>query len=75
VQWFWRLIGRVPCIRRQVIVNFTDGRTAIRGVLFGESGSWLTLKQAAMLSQTTAAVPMDGDVVVHRSQVLFLQVV
>ena len=59
---------------RVVIVNLkSDPAVAIRGLLWGARGSWLTLREAALL-KGTAATAIDGEVVVHRSNVAFLQV-
>lgn len=66
---------RPPCLLRSVIVNLRDEpATALRGVLWSSRGSWLTLKDCAALKASQPPAKMDGDVVVHRDQVLFLQV-
>lgn len=73
--WFW-LLGRIPCLRRRVYVNFVhDEGTAIEGVLFAQRGAWLVLKDARLLSKTAPAVAMDGDVVIECAKVSFIQVV
>lgn len=69
------LFWRPPCLLRTVIVNLTSNPDlAIRGVLWGYRGSWLTLREATMLQASVNAKPLDGEVVVHRSNVSFLQV-
>ena len=74
----WLLWWRPPCLLRVVIVNLKDDpQTAIRGVLWGSRGAWLTVRQAALLRGGSPEVPattLDGEVVVHRSNVAFLQV-
>jgi len=65
---------RVPCLRQTVIVNLTDGASAIRGVLYEVKGDWLLLKQASGLQAGQKAIDMDGDVLVERTKVLFIQV-
>lgn len=72
---WWRALlwWRPPCLLRQVIVNL-DGGDAIRGVLFGSRGAWLTLKEADGLTEGQPAARIDGDVVIHRSKVQFIQV-
>jgi hypothetical protein len=53
---------------------------AIEGVLWSSRGPWLTLRDAASLKQLrpdhpeTVRSPMDGEVIVHRSNVAYLQV-
>jgi hypothetical protein len=58
-----------------VIVNFrSDPDLAIRGVLWAYRGSWLVLRDAALLKANASATPLDGDAIVHRDNVSFLQV-
>ena len=64
---------RPPVLRRVVIVNFVhDDKTAIRGVLWTTHGSWLVVKKAELLAGG-AVTPLDGDVVIARETVAFLQ--
>lgn len=71
----WLCWWRPPCLLRRVIVTLThDPETAIQGVLWAARGPWLTVKDASFLKVATPPTPMDGDVVVHRSNVAFLQV-
>lgn len=71
----WLLWWRPPCLLRRVLVNFThDSTEAIEGVLYAYRGGWLTLKDVSGLKEGAAPAPMPGDVVVHRSQIAFLQV-
>jgi hypothetical protein len=70
----WLLFWRPPCLLRSVIVNLkSDPESAIKGVLWSARGPWLTFKECSLLKpgQTTS---VDGDVVLHRSNVAFLQV-
>jgi hypothetical protein len=58
-----------------VIVNFThDSTEALEGVLWSYRGGWLTLKDVSALKPGNAPAAMPGDVVIHRSQIAFLQV-
>jgi len=72
----WRALWwRPPCLHRLVIVNLVaDSNTAVRGVLWSSRGAWLTLKDCAVLKGGIPPARVDGDVVIHRSQVLFVQV-
>jgi hypothetical protein len=58
--------------RRSVVVNLTDG-TAFRGVLWQARGPLLILRSAILHEhgQTTA---VDGEVLVERNRLLFVQV-
>lgn len=70
----WLAWWRPPCLLETVIVNqVTDRETAIRGVLWRSRGAWLVLKQCHMLTVGRDAVPIDGEIVIHRSQVAFIQ--
>ena len=55
-----------------VLCNLRDG-TAIRGVLVRQSGPLVVLAKAQLLAENEEPAPMDGEVYVERSQVLFLQ--
>ena len=71
----WRWWWEPPCLWRQVIVNLKDDpTTAIRGVLWSTRGPWLTVRNAEALKAGMAPSVMDGEVVIHRSNVAFLQV-
>lgn len=67
---------RPPFLHRLCIVNLqSDKDTAVRGVLWQTRGAWLVVRQAALLSGSAAPTPVDGEVVIHRSNVAFIQVV
>jgi hypothetical protein len=69
--WWWR----PPCLLRQVILNLEgDSTSALQGVLWSARGPWVTLRQPSMLKSGQPPIPMDGEVVVHRAKVAFLQV-
>jgi hypothetical protein len=58
-----------------VIVNLTTSDTeALKGVLWSYRGGWLTLRDVYALSAGNNEVKADGDVVLHRSQVRYYQV-
>lgn len=60
---------------RVVIVNQQhDAQEAIRGALWGYRGPWLVLRDAQLLRAHGEAQPLDGEVLVLRSNVAFLQV-
>jgi hypothetical protein len=64
-----------PFVLRTVIVNLKDDPSAaLQGVLWSVRGPWFTLRQAAMLKAKAEMTPLDGEIVVHRDNVAFLQV-
>lgn len=68
VFWARRLVAR-----KRVLVRLHSG-TALTGVLWQRRGRLLVLKQATLLEVDAEPAQMDGDVVVDRDQVEFLQV-
>jgi hypothetical protein len=74
VQWlFW---WRPPCLLRRVIVNLSDDpATALQGVLWRSRGPWLVIREAAMLRAGAEPQHLDGEALVHRDNVAFIQVV
>lgn len=71
VLWYWR----PPCLLRTVIVNLiAPSDEAIQGVLWQSRGPWLRLKDATALKEGQPAVRVDGDVLLERTNVAFLQV-
>ena len=59
-------------LRRRVVVNLDDG-TAIEGVLFRKAGPLLLLKNASHLEEGAQPLLLDGDTIIERSRVLFIQ--
>jgi hypothetical protein len=57
-----------------VIVNLTEKDTAIQGVLWSSRGAWLTIRDAKLLISHGSPAPIDGEIVLHRDKVAFLQV-
>ena len=75
MSWSRLLWWRPPCLLRLVIVNLrSDSDTAIRGLLWGSRGPWLTLREASVLKVNTTPTPIDGETVIHRDNVGFVQV-
>ncbi|PYR30333.1 MAG: hypothetical protein DMF90_27915 [Acidobacteria bacterium] len=71
----WWAFWRPPCLRRVVLVSLvSDKDTAIRGVLWESRGVWFTVRNAAAIKARAAPLPMDGEVVIHRANVAFFQV-
>ena len=55
-----------------MIVSLDTGRS-FEGVLYDTTGPLLVLRNARALEPGAQAVPLDGEVVVDRSRVEFLQ--
>ncbi|MEU2889405.1 hypothetical protein [Streptomyces albidoflavus] len=61
-------------VRRRVIVNLADG-SALDGVLLRRYRTLLVVADATLLSPGSDPMRMDGELVVERSRVLFVQAV
>ena len=59
--------------RRRVVVNTTNDES-FRGVLWETTGEYLLLKSAELLREHAEPVSVDGEVLIYRPQVLWLQV-
>lgn len=66
---FW---WRRTAVRKRVVVNLPD--RAFRGLLWSKRGPLLVLRHAELLEAGREPMPMDGEVVVERSRVEFIQV-
>jgi hypothetical protein len=75
-RFFWWLIWwRPPYLEGVVIVNLiSDPDAALRGIAWRSRGPWLVLRQAHLVKARLDPVPIDGEVVVHRSNISFVQV-
>lgn len=60
-------------LRRRVLVNLKTGK-AVSGVLWTRRRRLLVLKDATLYERRDAPVSIDGDVVIERSNVDFVQV-
>lgn len=59
-------------VRRRVMVNLIDGK-AVGGVLWSRAGRVLVLRDATLHERGVEPTGMDGDVLVDRSRVDFVQ--
>jgi hypothetical protein len=59
-------------LHRRVIVNLTDG-SAMDGVIWDERGELIVLRDA-QLHVDGGSTPLDGEVIVDRARVAFVQV-
>lgn len=60
------------CVRKRVVVNLAD--QAFSGVLYARRGPLLVLRDAQLLTPAGPPQPVDGEVVIERSRVQFIQV-
>lgn len=63
---------RRTAVRRRVVVNLPD--KAFSGVLYAKRGPLLILRDAQLHEHGTQPQPIDGEVVIERSRVEFIQV-
>lgn len=61
-------------LRRQVIVNLLSGHV-IKGVPVSQAGPLLVLRGAEVLNDSNDFVPVDGEVIVDRNNIDFIQAV
>jgi hypothetical protein len=59
-------------VHRRVVVNLLSGR-AVEGVLVRQTGPLLHVKDARLHEPGSSPSPVDGEVVIERSQVDFIQ--
>lgn len=59
-------------LRRQVVVNLDDG-SAVQGVLFEKAGPLLVIKNATGHEPGAEPLALDGDVVIERTRVVYIQ--
>lgn len=63
---------RRTAVRRRVVVNLAD--KAFRGVLWAKRGPLLVLRDAELLEAGREPQRVDGEIVIERSRVEFVQV-
>lgn len=74
VVWHWLdlFAARRLTVRQRVLVQLRSGK-AFTGVLWARRGRSLVVKSAELLEPGSAPVVMDGDVILDRDQVEFVQ--
>lgn len=75
-RWWSRLLWwRPPFLFGEVVINLTSAPDeSIRGACWRVQGLWFVLRGASLCKAGREPMPIDGDVVVHRSNVAFVQV-
>ena len=69
---FDRVAAQRLMIRRRVLVQLHSGR-AFTGLLWRRRGGLVVLKSAEMLEPNNQPVSMDGDVILDRSEIEYVQ--
>lgn len=59
-------------VRRRVVVNMTTGQ-AVEGVMIRQSGPLLFVADAVLHEPHTEPTSLDGEVVIERDRVAFIQ--
>lgn len=68
MSWFWKR----NVVRRRMIVNLKTGR-AFRGIVYKQSGPLVVLRNVEMLESGRPPVPVDGEVLIERDEIEFMQ--
>lgn len=68
----WSLVAWRWLVRRRVVVVL-EGERSVAGMLWARRGALLVLRQAS-ITQGGKELPLDGDVVVERGRVQWIQV-
>lgn len=69
----WLMEARVA-VRRRVLVNLADG-SAVNGVLLRRHRTLLVLADATLLLPSAEPSRVDGELIIERSRVLYVQAV
>ena len=62
-------------LRRVIVSQVSDTSVSLQGVLWQSRGAWLTLREVSLLRSGAPPIRMDGDTIIHRDQVAFIQVI
>jgi hypothetical protein len=69
----WRL-RRHPALRQRVVVNVVEEDAGLRGFLTHCRGDWLVLAHVELLTPNQNPTRIDGQIVLERRRVVFVQV-
>ena len=74
--WRGSRYWQAPFLLRVCLVTTkSDPESAFRGVLWRERGPWLVMRAASLIKSTGAPpVPIDGEIVIHRDNLAFIQI-
>lgn len=74
MNWRALLFWRHPAMLRHVIVNTTFDEV-FSGVLWKSRGPYLVLRDTSMLQKSGPPITVDGEVIIDRQKVAFMQAV
>lgn len=66
--------GRHIAVHRRVVVQLTDDR-AVTGILWRRARHLVVMRGAELVEPGREAVPMDGEVVLERDRIAWVQIV
>ena len=73
-----KLFARDPyrkiTVARRVIVNLTDGETAISGYVTDTTRELVVLRGAELLTEGAEPLSISGETVIERTKISFIQV-
>lgn len=69
----WRPWAPPFLLRKITVYRIDDPDTALEGVLWRSRGPWFVLRNAAIVKAGTA-LAADGEIVIHRANIAFVQV-
>jgi len=83
--WAWLralldvILGLPPCRLRVIVVNLkSDPDNALEGVLWSARGDWYVLRNGALVNPNAdpdkRRIPAEGELVIHRGNIAYLQV-
>lgn len=64
--------GGLYLLRKRGIVALKSG-TSLRGVLWAQRGRYLLMRNAELLKAANEIMPLDGEIVVDKSNIAFVQ--
>jgi hypothetical protein len=67
-------VWSLPRRRHRVLVNMAHDEGTIEGLLWQRRGCWLVLKDARLMRGPGDPLPVDGEVLIDKGRVAFLQV-
>lgn len=62
-------------VTKELIVHLRSSDQSIKGLLWDDRGPLLVLRNASLLTSPGEVLSMDGEIVIERSNIEFLQVV
>jgi hypothetical protein len=69
-------LQRCPAIRRRVLLNLkSEPDNATEGILWGQRGPWLILRDVSVYRSDGKTSKFDGDMIVDRANVTWIQVI